>query len=170
MSAASEKCSVDEHFRQARWSINTEARRGTTDVRGLTTANQYVDESRPPRPGTPRCSASSRTSSGRSTGKAAYVEFRIGDYQHELGIIDRRFAPPEFDGRSGWRGHVLARRRRRGTRWSGWSSLGGKEYQGVTEHGPGFVTASVVDPFGNILGVMYNQHYLDILATRPEAK
>jgi hypothetical protein len=22
-----------------------------------------------------------------------YVEFRIGDYQHELGIIDRRFAP-----------------------------------------------------------------------------
>jgi hypothetical protein len=23
------------------------------------------------------------------------------------------------------------------------------------------VTASVVDPFGNVLGVMYNQHYLD---------
>jgi catechol 2,3-dioxygenase-like lactoylglutathione lyase family enzyme len=28
---------------------------------------------------------------GRGPG---YVEFRIGDYQHELGIIDRRFAPP----------------------------------------------------------------------------
>src|SRR5919109_296832 len=25
-------------------------------------------------------------------GAPAYVEFRIGDYQHELGIIDRRFA------------------------------------------------------------------------------
>jgi hypothetical protein len=25
------------------------------------------------------------------------------------------------------------------------------------------VTASVVDPFGNLLGVMFNRHYLDIL-------
>lgn len=31
--------------------------------------------------------------------------------------------------------------------------------------GEGFVTASVVDPFGNILGVMYNRHYLDVLAS-----
>jgi len=30
---------------------------------------------------------------GRGPG---YVEFRIGDYQHELGIIDRCFAPPEL--------------------------------------------------------------------------
>ncbi|KHJ71085.1 hypothetical protein QR64_22695 [Rhodococcus sp. Chr-9] len=33
----------------------------------------------------------------------------------------------------------------------------------ITERGPGFVTASVVDPFGNVLAVMYNQHYLDIV-------
>jgi hypothetical protein len=26
-------------------------------------------------------------------GRAAYVEFRIGDYQHELGLLDRRFEP-----------------------------------------------------------------------------
>src|SRR5213080_915812 len=26
-------------------------------------------------------------------GTPVYVEFRIGDYQHELGIIDGRFAP-----------------------------------------------------------------------------
>ncbi|HSJ61593.1 MAG TPA: hypothetical protein VK895_10195 [Jiangellaceae bacterium] len=31
---------------------------------------------------------------------------------------------------------------------------------------PGFTTASVVDPFGNVLGVMYNQHYLDVLSSR----
>ena len=32
----------------------------------------------------------------------------------------------------------------------------------------GFVTASVVDPFGNVLGVMYNPHYLEVLAsTKP---
>src|ERR687891_3001688 len=24
----------------------------------------------------------------------AYIEFRIGDYQHELGIIDSKYAPP----------------------------------------------------------------------------
>ncbi len=34
----------------------------------------------------------------------------------------------------------------------------------ATEHGPGFVTAAVVDPFDNVLGIMYNQHYLDVLA------
>jgi hypothetical protein len=42
-------------------------------------------------------------------------------------------------------------------------SLGAKQLQGVTERGPGFVTASVVDPFGNVLGVMYNRHYLELL-------
>jgi hypothetical protein len=26
-----------------------------------------------------------------------------------------------------------------------------------------FVTASVIDPFGNILGIMTNEHYLEIL-------
>ncbi len=27
-------------------------------------------------------------------GRPAYVEFRIGDYQTELGLVDRRFQPP----------------------------------------------------------------------------
>ncbi len=26
--------------------------------------------------------------------RPGYIEFRIGDYQHELGIIDKRYAPP----------------------------------------------------------------------------
>ncbi|GGL29849.1 hypothetical protein GCM10014719_34050 [Planomonospora parontospora subsp. antibiotica] len=42
-------------------------------------------------------------------------------------------------------------------------SMGAAPYMPLTEHGPGFVTASVVDPFGNVLGVMYNQHYLEVL-------
>jgi predicted enzyme related to lactoylglutathione lyase len=45
-------------------------------------------------------------------------------------------------------------------------ALGATVHEKPTERGPGFVTASVVDPFGNILGVMANQHYLDILAAR----
>jgi hypothetical protein len=38
----------------------------------------------------------------------------------------------------------------------------------ATERGPGFVTASVVDPFDNVLGIMYNRHYLEILDARPK--
>jgi hypothetical protein len=34
---------------------------------------------------------------------------------------------------------------------------------------PGFVTPSGADPFGNVLGVMYNQHDVDVLASRPGA-
>ena len=29
----------------------------------------------------------------QAAGSDVYVEFRLGDLQHELGIIDRRFAP-----------------------------------------------------------------------------
>ncbi|WP_206184458.1 hypothetical protein [Thermoactinospora rubra] len=42
--------------------------------------------------------------------------------------------------------------------------MGAREYQPPTRWGDaGFATASVVDPFGNILGIMYNPHYLEIL-------
>ena len=44
--------------------------------------------------------------------------------------------------------------------------MGATEYEPVTVRGEGFVTASVVDPFGNVLGVMENQHYRDMLEAR----
>ena len=102
---------------------------------------------------------------GRGPG---YVEFRVGDYQHELGIIDRRFAPPALTGGPGgaivyWYVDDVAAA-------VGWLvSLGATELLPVTEQGPGFVTASVVDPFGNVLGVMHNRHYLEILNARGQA-
>ena len=43
-------------------------------------------------------------------GQPAYVEFRVGDYQHELGLIDSRYAP---HGRR-WRRRLVLTRRRRG--------------------------------------------------------
>jgi predicted enzyme related to lactoylglutathione lyase len=95
-------------------------------------------------------------------GTPAYREFRIGDYQHELGLIDRRYAPG--DSASGPGGAVVF--------WhvddvSGTLTrllaMGATEYEPRIERGKGFVTASVVDPFGNILGVMFNPHYLEIL-------
>ena len=44
-------------------------------------------------------------------------------------------------------------------------TMGAQLYDGARERGHGFLTASVVDPFGNILGIMTNPHYLEILGT-----
>jgi predicted enzyme related to lactoylglutathione lyase len=101
-------------------------------------------------------------------GRLAYAEFRVGDYQHELGILDRRFAAPGRSDEAGgavvyWHvddvqasfGRLLA--------------VGATAREAPIERGPGFVTASVIDPFGNLLGVMYNEHYVDVLASRPGA-
>lgn len=91
-----------------------------------------------------------------------YVEFRVGDYQHELGLIDRRYAPEGSANGSGgvvvyWHVDDVS------AAFERLLSMGAAEYEAITYRGEGFITASVVDPFGNILGVMYNQHYLDIL-------
>ena len=99
-------------------------------------------------------------------GPPAYIEFRIGDAADELGIIDRRYAPPgaatapggvimhwHVDDLEGTVQRLLA--------------LGATEYEPITPRSEGFVTASVVDPFGNVLGVMYNPHYVEMVgATR----
>ena len=94
----------------------------------------------------------------------AYIEFRIGDYQHELGFIDSRFAPPD---RSDKPGGAM-------TYWAvddvhasfeRLLSLGATVHEKPIERGPGFVTASVVDPFGNVLGIMHNPHYLEVLGS-----
>jgi hypothetical protein len=47
--------------------------------------------------------------------------------------------------------------------------MGAKEYKPLTKRAEaGFITASVEDPFGNILGIMYNPHYLEILRSKGE--
>jgi len=103
--------------------------------------------------------------------RPAYVEFRIGDYQHELGILDRRYAGqlggPERSA-SGPAGVIVY-----------WHvddvpaaidrllSMGATLHHLPRNFGEGFIGASVVDPFGNILGVMYNPHYLEVLGRIP---
>jgi len=96
----------------------------------------------------------------------AYLEFRVGDDEDELGIIDRSYAPA--DGATGPGGAVLF--------WhvddldgtlATLLGMGAVVYEGLTERGEGgFATASVVDPFGNVLGIMRNPHYLEQLAAR----
>jgi predicted enzyme related to lactoylglutathione lyase len=95
-------------------------------------------------------------------GKPGYVEFRVGDYQHELGIIDARYLPDGLPAvPSGeivyWHVDDLTATLER------LESLGAKLHEPVIIRGDGFITASVVDPFGNILGAMKNVHYLEIL-------
>ena len=46
-------------------------------------------------------------------------------------------------------------------------SLGAIEWEPITVRGEGFVTASVVDPLGNLLGVMTNVHYLEQASSAP---
>lgn len=96
------------------------------------------------------------------SGGLNYAKFRTGDYQAELAIANRSFVPPGSalaPGGAVMHWHVddveatMARL----------LSMGAKGYQPVTPHGP-ILTAAVVDPFGNLLGIIYNPHYLDVFA------
>lgn len=106
--------------------------------------------------------------------RPGYCEFRLGDYQHELGIVDSHFVsqlgqtPNEGTTASTaatspagavvyWHVDDLNATLERLV------SLGAKQYEPPRDFG-GFVVASVIDPFGNILGIMSNPHYLEILA------
>lgn len=101
-------------------------------------------------------------------GSLGYTEFRIGDYQHELGLIHSRYAPA--GSATGPAGAVVY-----------WHvddvtatlekllAMGAKEHEAPRDRGKGFITASVVDPFGNILGIMYNPHYLEVLGATKKA-
>jgi predicted enzyme related to lactoylglutathione lyase len=95
--------------------------------------------------------------------RPGYAEFRIGDYATEVGIIDRRYAPHLTfpDGPAGvvvyWHVDDLQKTLEYVL------SLGAKQLQAPEDRGHGFVTATAVDPFGNILGLMYNPHYLEVV-------
>jgi predicted enzyme related to lactoylglutathione lyase len=100
--------------------------------------------------------------------RPAYIEFRLGDYQHELGIIDSNYAPKGAAAGPGgavvyWHVDDVAATLEKVT------AMGAKEYEPLTNRGAGFITASVVDPFGNILGIMYNSHYLEVLGATKKA-
>lgn len=103
-----------------------------------------------------------------ASGVVGYYEWRIGDHQDEFGIVNRAWAPPGEPAAPG--GAVL--------HWHV-DDLDGTLEQlhamGATLHQPridrtqGFANASVVDPFGNILGVMYNPHWRALADTKANA-
>ncbi|HEX9134688.1 MAG TPA: VOC family protein [Ktedonobacteraceae bacterium] len=98
-----------------------------------------------------------------------YYEFRIGDYQHELGLINSKYAPfnTQVNVPAGvvmyW--HVDDVH----ATFDRLLSMGAKQLEAPRDRGEGYITASVVDPFGNILGIMYNPHYLEVLGSTTKA-
>ncbi|GAA1549174.1 VOC family protein [Kribbella hippodromi] len=99
-----------------------------------------------------------------SVDEPAYVEFRFGDFQCELGIIDAKYATHQVASAAAgsivyWHVDDLEATVAR------LLELGATLHEEITDRGEntGFRTAAFVDPFGNLLGVMNNPHYLDIL-------
>ena len=91
----------------------------------------------------------------------AYIEYRAGDLQQEVGIINKNYQPKSATTGPGgvilyWHVDDIEEVFKR------LLSMGATEYEPVTKRGEGFITASVIDPFGNVLGVMYNKHYLEM--------
>lgn len=101
--------------------------------------------------------------------RPGYAEFRVGDYQHELGLIDARYAP---DGSAGGPEGAIAYWHVEDVKATleRLLSVGAREYEAPRDRGGGFFTASVVDPFGNVLGVMHNPHYLEVLGSAEEER
>ena len=100
--------------------------------------------------------------------RPGYREFRLGDYQHELGLIDSRYQPEgSATGPGGavayWHVDDVA------ATFEKLLSMGANEREAPTNRGEGFITASVIDPFGNVLGIMHNAHYLEVLASTRKA-
>jgi predicted enzyme related to lactoylglutathione lyase len=106
--------------------------------------------------------------------RTEYVEFRLGDYQHELGILDSKYLPDlgastasgeHAGGTPGgaivyW--HVDDAR----AAYDRLIELGATPHQPPRDFGEDFVGAAVIDPFGNVLGIMRNPHYLEVLERR----
>ncbi|MFG6403072.1 MULTISPECIES: VOC family protein [unclassified Microbacterium] len=90
----------------------------------------------------------------------AYVEFRVGDDQDEFGIVSSAFRPADA---ATTPGGVIAR-------WhvddiqavaDDLLARGAAVWEPVIEREAQFFTASVVDPFGNVLGLIQSPHYLE---------
>jgi predicted enzyme related to lactoylglutathione lyase len=89
-----------------------------------------------------------------------YVEFRVGDYLDELGLVDAAYGPAPTTKPAGqvifWHVDDLD------ASFDRLIQLGASVNQPRVDYGT-FSTASVVDPFGNVLGIMSNPHYVEIL-------
>lgn len=90
--------------------------------------------------------------------REGYSEFRVGRDQDEFGIVDRRFVPG-------------GGQRSPGGQFVYWAVTDvaaalddlverrASVYEPATVRSEGWVTGAVVDPFGNVVGIMQNPHW-----------
>jgi predicted enzyme related to lactoylglutathione lyase len=131
-------------------------------LRGMSTVTYYADDVAAARAWYTEFLGVEAYFEGRAPdGSLGYVEFRIGDYLAELGIAQRKFEVTPSDGPAGavllWAVDDLEATLAR------LHELGAKTHDEPRVRGEGYVTASVVDPFGNILGIMTNAHYMSVV-------
>ncbi len=90
--------------------------------------------------------------------RLGYFEFRLGDTQGELGVLDAAYASHDTTVAPAgavvyWAvDDVLA-----ALTWL--EDAGATVHDSAKERGEGFITGSAMDPFGNIIGVMRNVHW-----------
>ncbi|MGW2349799.1 VOC family protein [Actinacidiphila glaucinigra] len=85
-----------------------------------------------------------------------YIEFRLGDHSQELGVSRTPSAPAGVV--AYWHVDDV------GAVWERLLSLGARAHEAPRDHGHGFVAGAAVDPFGNLIGVMYNPHFAEMAA------
>ncbi|HLU35663.1 MAG TPA: VOC family protein [Thermomicrobiales bacterium] len=85
-----------------------------------------------------------------------YIEFRLGDHSQELGIM-RAENPNPGGVVSYWHVDDIE------ATYARLLEMGATENEPPYDFGNGFVASSVIDPFGNLFGVMYNPHYVETL-------
>jgi len=101
--------------------------------------------------------------------RPGYCEFRIGDYQHELGLIESKYALFDIQAHAPAGAVMYWHVDDVNATFDRLLSMGAKQLEAPLDRGQGYITASVVDPFGNILGIMYNPHYLQVLDSAKKA-
>lgn len=91
--------------------------------------------------------------------EGGYIEWRLGPREDEFGIVAAAYAPHPTGTPSGsityWAVDDVA------AAFDDLLARGATAHAAVREQGQGFVTASVVDPFGNVLGIMENVHFAE---------
>jgi predicted enzyme related to lactoylglutathione lyase len=130
-------------------------------LRGMATVNYWADDVKAAREWYAELLGVQAYFQQPNAENPAYFEFRIGDDEDEFGIIDRKYAPKVMQPGPGgaillWHVDDI------GEAFKRLIAMGAKEYDPITKRGEtGFVTASVIDPFGNVIGIMYNPHYVE---------
>lgn len=134
-------------------------------LRGLTTINFYVDDIRAAATWYADLLGVEPYFIRPTAAEPAYVEFRIGDSEDELGLIDSRYRPDGLGDHKpagavmNWHVDDVAQAFERAV------ALGARELQPPRNlEAAGWMIASVVDPFGNVLGLMHSPHYLEMTA------